>query len=802
MDGRAVTPLLAESPPAPAGTTHRLRIEIHGAVQGVGFRPFVYRLASELQLSGWVLNDTRGVFIEVEGPHPDLLAFVQRLPVEHPPAALIHTLTTAWLPANGDSGFTIRHSEDRGAPTALVLPDLGTCPDCLAEVFAAGDRRHTYPFTNCTNCGPRFTIVEALPYDRPNTTMRRFTMCPACQTEYEDPHNRRFHAQPNACPVCGPQLALWQATVTAAPDAVSAARVEIANLATGPAALTAAAAALAAGQIVAVKGLGGFHLMVDARSETAVARLRERKQRPRKPLALMVRDLAQADQLCQVTPAAAALLAGPQAPIVLLPRWPDAGVARSIAPGHPTLGIMLPYTPLHHLLLAAVEFPLVATSGNLSDEPICIDEQEAVVRLGAIADLFLVHDRPIVRHADDSVAWVLDDRPRLLRRARGFAPLPVLVKQDLPVILGVGAQLKNTVALSVGRQVFISQHIGDLETPQAIDAFERVIDDFLRLYAVQPVVIAHDLHPDYHATQWARSQGARLVGVQHHHAHLAACLAENQVDGPALGVTWDGTGYGSDGTVWGGEFLLGDAAGFTRVASLRPFRLPGGEAAIHAPARIALALLWELYGDAAFEMDDLPPLQALAAAERRVLAQMLRRQLNTPVTTSAGRLFDGVAALLGLHPRVSYEGEAALALEFAARPYGMDAYPVGLVAVPPDARGALPAIPDRPALHVDWAPTLEAVVADLRCGADPGIIAARFHQALVAAIVAVAEHVDAGRVALTGGCFQNRLLSERSLKALRQAGFEVLLHRHVPPNDGGISLGQVAVAAARVAGGG
>ena len=772
----------------------RLRVEIQGAVQGVGFRPFVYRLATELQLHGWVLNDTHGVFIEVEGPQPQLVSFLQRLPVERPPRAIIHALTHAWLPANGYAGFEIRRSAARGARTVLVLPDMGVCPDCLAEVFTAADRRHAYPFTNCTNCGPRFTIIEALPYDRPHTTMRQFTMCPACQAEYEDPTDRRFHAQPNACPTCGPQLALWQATMD------DAAGAGVATLATGQAALPAAAAALVAGQIVAVKGLGGFHLLVDARNQAAVARLRARKQRPIKPLALMARDLAQAQRLCAVSPAAATLLTAPEAPILLLPRRPEADVAESVAPGHPTLGVMLPYTPLHHLLLAAVDFPLVATSGNLSDEPICTDEHEAVARLGAIADLFLVHDRPIARHADDSVAWMLDDQPQLLRRARGFAPLPVLVKHDLPVILGVGAHLKNTVALSVGRQVFISQHIGDLETPQAMSAFERVIADFLRLYGAAPAAIAHDLHPDYLSTQWAQAQGGPLVGVQHHHAHLAACLAENHVDGPALGVTWDGTGYGADGTIWGGEFLLGDAASFTRVASLRPFRLPGAEAAIHEPARIALALLWEIYGDAALEMTDLAPLQALRPAERQLLAQMLRRRLNAPVTTSAGRLFDGVAALLGLRARVSYEGEAALALEFAAAPHVSDAYPIELAA-PRPARGdeaqAAPAAADCPALQIDWAPTLQAMLADLRRGTDRGIIAAQFHQALVGAIVAVAAQVNVSRVALTGGCFQNRLLTEESVRALRRAGFEVLLHRQAPPNDGGISLGQVAVAAAR-----
>jgi hydrogenase maturation protein HypF len=757
---------------APGEAKARLRVEIHGAVQGVGFRPFVYRLATGLGLAGWIINDTHGVFIEVEGPQPALADFLSRLPAEKPPRAIIHRLETTWLQPVGYDRFEIRHSAEQGAKTVLVLPDIATCPDCLAEVFNPADRRYRYPFTNCTNCGPRFTIIQALPYDRPNTTMRRFSMCPACQSEYENPLNRRFHAQPNACPVCGPRLSLWERT---ADDGLWFKVLE------GDEALKRAAEALRAGQIVAVKGLGGFHLMADARNAGTIARLRERKPRRDKPFALMVRDLTQARALCDIPAEAEALLTSPEAPIVLLRRQPGAPVAENVAPGNPNLGIMLPYTPLHHLLLRELDFPVVATSGNLSDEPICTDEQEAMQRLGHIAEVFLVHDRPIARHADDSVAWVVLDEPRLLRRARGYAPLPVLLAQDVPTILAVGAHQKSTIALSVNRQVFISQHIGDLETPEALAAFERVIADFLRLYEATPVAIAHDLHPDYLSTRWAQQSSAHLIPVQHHHAHLAACLAENGVSGPALGVTWDGTGYGLDGTVWGGEFLLGDAAAFTRVAHLRPFRLPGGDTAIHEPRRVALALLWELYGEAALERDDLAPVRSFRPAERQLLAQMLGRGVNSPVTTSAGRLFDGIAALIGLHQRVSFEGQAAMALEFAADPTVYKAYPMPLA----DAL-------------LDWQPLVEAALEDLRRGVSPGVIAARFHNALVEALLAVATMVGEKRVALTGGCFQNRLLTERAAQRLSRAGFDVLLHRQVPPNDGGISLGQVAVAAARL----
>jgi hydrogenase maturation protein HypF len=855
----------------------RVRVEIHGAVQGVGFRPFVYRLATELGLAGWVINDTQGVFIEVEGPETAVQRFLARLPAEVPPRAIVQTIESAWLTPAGDERFEIRHSDHSGAKTVLVLPDIATCPDCLAEVLDPANRRHRYPFTNCTNCGPRFTIIEALPYDRPNTTMRRFTLCPDCKTEYENPLDRRFHAQPNACPVCGPRLALYDdrrqtadggpqmaddgptadggqrssgvsdqssvdevqdltfkvqgsavgdvqpATFNLQPPAVGGRRSAVA---TGDAALKRAAAALRAGQIVAVKGLGGFHLMADAGSDEAVRRLHESKPRRAKPFALMARDLDQVRELCEVPPAAEALLTSPEAPIVLLEKRSSvddvqrstfnvqrSAVSHEVAPDNPYLGVMLPYTPLHHLLLREVGRPVVATSGNLSDEPICTDETDAMQRLGHIADVFLVHDRPIARHVDDSVAWIVRGAPRLLRRARGYAPLPVTLKTEIPTILAVGAHLKNTVALSVGRQVFISQHIGDLETPEALAAFERVIADFLKLYEAQPVAIAHDLHPDYASTRYTLERSnvqlanvKTLIAVQHHHAHLAACLAENGVEGPALGVTWDGTGYGADGTIWGGEFLLGDAAGFERVAHLRPFRLPGGDAAVKEPRRVALALLWEAYGDAALEMDDLAPIRSLPAGERRVLAQMLRKGLNAPITTSAGRLFDGIAALIGLHQEVSFEGQAAMALEYAADAAERGAYPVELVAGSRlKVEGAPPSTFDLQPSTLDWRPLLDALLADLRRGVPAGIIAARFHNALVEAMAAVAQAIGQPRlgvqpkVALTGGCFQNRLLTERTADHLESLGFEVLLHRQVPPNDGCISLGQVAVATTQLA---
>jgi hydrogenase maturation protein HypF len=768
--------------------TRRLRLDVQGVVQGVGFRPFVYRLATELSVRGWIVNDPGGVRIEVEGDATVVARFAERLQAELPPRAAIHTVREAWLPPAGDERFEIRASGADGPRTAVVLPDIATCDACLDEVLDPDDRRYCYPFANCTDCGPRFSIVRALPYDRPNTTMAGFTMCALCAAEYADPHDRRFHAQPNACPECGPRLELRDIEGNPLP------------VKTGGE-LRTAARALRQGRILAVKGIGGFHLMVDAANGDAVARLRARKHRPAKPLALMAPSLDAARGICEIDDAEAALLASAEAPIVLLRRRDGAAVAADVAPASHRLGVMLPCTPLHHLLLREYGAPIVATSGNLSEEPICTDEAEAIERLGGIADLFLVHDRPIERHMDDSVAWTIDDAPQLLRRARGYAPLPVRLAASVPTILAVGAHLKNTVALGVGDRVVVSQHIGDLDAPESQAAFERVIRDLLRLHEAQPVAIAHDLHPDYSSTAWARlspglPRGIRRIGVQHHHAHLASCLAENGASGSALGIVWDGTGYGAvdavdavgDGTVWGGEFLLGDAARFERVAHLLPFRLPGGEAAIREPRRAALGLLWELLGTVALEQEDIAAVRSFSLGERRVLGSVLEAGALSPVTTSMGRLFDAVAALLGLCQAARFEGEAAMRLEWVADPAERGAYSFPLL--DPERPGA----PRR----LDWRSTVEEVVLDLRRGATAGKVAARFHNALVAAAKEVARAVGNEQVALTGGCFQNRILAERTAAALRDAGFRVLVHRQVPPNDGGISLGQVAVAAARL----
>ncbi len=778
---------------------------MRGAVQGVGFRPFVYRLAVGLDLAGWVSNSVQGAWIELEGAKEKLEQFLARLGSEMPPNCFLQSVETAWLDPAGYTGFEIRASDTAGEKTALVLPDIATCADCVREIFDPVDRRYRYPFTNCTNCGPRYSIIEALPYDRANTSMRLFQMCPSCQAEYDNPRDRRFHAQPNACPVCGPHLELWDPMGKV--------------LATHDDALRAASEAVRAGQVVAVKGLGGFHLIVDARNDSAVRRLRQRKGREEKPFALMFPSLAVVRAACALSPAEERLLRAPEAPIVLVQRnvEPEVQIAESVAPGNPYLGVMLPYTPLHHLLMAELGFPVVATSGNRSDEPICTDELDALDRLRGIADLFLVHNRPIVRHVDDSIVQVVLGRELVLRRARGYAPLPIMLNATVHVpkpeaILAVGAQLKNAIALRIGRQVFVSQHIGDLDTELAQAAFRRVTADLQRLYERRAGVIVADLHPDYVSTRVAEqlagggspaeasvgysgSSAPQIVHVQHHIAHVLACMAENELEPPVLGVSWDGTGYGLDGTVWGGEFFVIAAGSARHVARLRRFRLPGGDKAIREPRRTALGLLFELAGHDESRWMRLEQRMAGAfkPAELQMLTSMLDRRLNSPVCSSVGRLFDAVAALLGLCYFNRFEGQAAMALEFAAvgaespAEYHLRIRPVR--AFGPGAHAQSSA-----QFELDWAPMVETILHDIDGGLSVGQVAAGFHNALAEAIVAVAHRAGQERVVLSGGCFQNRLLTERAVRLLERDGFRPYWHQRVPPNDGGVALGQVIAA--------
>lgn len=744
----------------------RARIVVRGAVQGVGFRPFAYRLATDLGLDGWILNSSQGVFLEVEGEGEILRQFVTRLEKQRPSRAVIQSFETSWLDAVGYTRFEIRESDESGAKTALILPDIATCADCAREILDCADRRFRYPFTNCTNCGPRFSIIEALPYDRARTSMKRFAMCADCDREYHDPLDRRFHAQPNACPVCGPQLQFWNGAG------------EI--LAEREAALDEAVAAIRSGQILALKGLGGFQLIVDATNQRSVEQLRQRKNRAEKPFAVMVPSLEIAREFCRISDLEERLLLSPEAPIVLLRRRDDAGLASAVAPGNPYLGIMLPYTPLHHLLLHSLGKAIVATSGNLSDEPICIDEHEALERLAALADVFLVHDRPIVRHVDDSIARIMAGRELILRRARGYAPLPITLKpaegaRSSGAVLALGAHLKNTVALRVGANAFVSQHLGDLATEQAYAAFVKSAGDLPRLYEAPPEMVACDLHPDYLSTKFASGLGLPVQPVQHHWAHIAACMAENELAPPVLGVSWDGTGYGDDGTIWGGEFFAIDRDCVRRVAHLRQFALPGGEAAVKEPRRCALGLLHEILGEQVWERADL--LRAFSPRELGPIRTMLERKLNSPRTSSAGRLFDAMASLLGARDRTNFEGQAAMELEFAAKSGVEEAYPVTL-------NGAEPEI-------VDWEPGVLAALRDLGSGEDRGVIAAKFHNMLVEAVVMVAQRVGEPRLVLSGGCFQNATLTERAITRLTSEGFRPYWHQRIPPNDGGISLGQL-----------
>ena len=756
----------------------RVRARIEGTVQGVGFRPYVYRLADELGVAGHVLNDSRGVVVEAEAPDQTVEHFLARLALEAPPLASVERVTSEQLEELGERGFSIRESPSGGEPRAAVTPDSATCDDCLAELFDPDDRRFRYPFTNCTNCGPRFTIVRDVPYDRPNTTMAAFEMCTACLAEYRDPADRRFHAQPNACPECGPQVRLAYAGGGAPRDAGARDAIE------------ATARALLDGAIVAVKGIGGFHLACRADDEAAVAELRARKHREDKPFALMAPDVEVVRELVGLKPPELNLLTDRARPIVLARRRPDAPVGDSVAPGSTELGVMLPYSPLHHVLLADAGTTLVMTSGNVSDEPIAFHDDDACERLAEIADVFLLHDRPIETRTDDSVVRHAEGRRMLLRRSRGYVPSAIPLPLDCDRhLLACGAELKNTFAVAKGGSAWVGHHVGDLKNFETLRSFVTGIEHFRRLFAVEPELVAHDLHPEYLSTKHALElDGVRLVGVQHHHAHLAACLAEHGERAPAVGAIFDGTGYGDDGTVWGGELLYGDLEDFERVGLLFPVRMPGGEAAIRQPWRMACAWL-----AASVEGPPRPPRQLTRQVDERAweqVSELAASGLASPLTTSAGRLFDAVAALCGLRAEVNYEGQAAVELEAACDLGEQRAYP-------------MPLLDDDGPLVMDARPLVRALVDDLAAGIDAGTIAARFHNALAATTAhgctLAAERASTDTVVLSGGVFQNRRLLGRTASLLSDGGLRVLTPELLPPNDGGIAYGQLAVAAARVA---
>ena len=756
----------------------RCLIKIQGAVQGVGFRPFVYQLATRLGLRGWVNNSSEGVLIEVEGDRTVLESFLLRLVQEKPGLAQIQEIQFSWGDALGYDKFEIKTSVG-GKKTALIMPDLATCAECLHDILDPDNRRYHYPFTNCTNCGSRFSIIESLPYDRPNTSMKQFEMCDRCLLEYQDPLNRRFHAQPNACPECGPHLELWdrQGQVLASHSNT----------------LSATAAAIRQGKIVAIKGLGGFHLVVDARNSTAVRRLRDRKHRPDKPFALMYPNLDLVKSDCRVSTLEEKLLSSPQAPIVLLAlkSGKKSLFMAYIAPKNSYLGVMLPYTPLHHLLTDDLGFPIVATSGNLGGEPICIDNREALCKLNSIADLFLVHNRPIIRPVDDSVVRVVGGREQILRRARGYA-LPITIEKNLgsQQILAVGGQLKNTVAFLKGKRIFLSQYLGDLDTVATFERFQQTIADFKELYELKPTKAICDRHLNYLSTNYARQLNIPLTTVQHHYAHILSCMVDNglDLDEPVLGIAWDGTGYGLDGTIWGGEFLAVNSNGFERVAHLRTFRLPGGERAIKEPSRIAIALLYEIYGEELFTDLDLARLPCIETFERQelnILRTMLKNSINAPATSSMGRLFDGVASILGICQQVSYEGQAAMELEYAIA-ISTDTYSFELIQ---------PAVTaTNPPIIIDWREIIKAIALDINKQVSIAEISAKFHNTLIEIIVAVAKQIDRQQIVLTGGCWQNKYLIEKAIASLRQENLIPYWHHQIPCNDSGIAVGQIVAA--------
>jgi hydrogenase maturation protein HypF len=800
----------------------RRAIAVQGVVQGVGFRPFVYGLASRLDLRGFVKNRTGGVLIEVEGECRSLDSFLAELSEQPPPLAQIDTVSWEARPPCGDRQFRIEYSDADAPGSVFVSPDVATCDDCLAELFDPADFRYRYPFLNCTNCGPRLTIIRSVPYDRERTTMAAFRMCPVCRAEYDDPGNRRFHAQPTVCPACGPQLQLCDH---------HGKRINHDDP------LLLFASHLRQGKIGALKGLGGYHLACDARNEATVAELRRRKHRDEKPFAVMVADAERAQKLCEVNAAERELLVSSRRPIVLLRKRPSGGFAtETIAPGNPYLGVMLPYTPLHHLLVRALDMPLVMTSGNRSDEPIAFEDHDALERLAGIADLFLIHDRPIHVRCDDSVTRVVDGMELPLRRSRGYAPQRVALPLACPrPILAVGGQLKGTFAFGRDRHGFVSHHLGDLDRLEAYRAFERDIDLYQELFALNPEIIAHDLHPDYASTRYARerAKNERLIPVQHHHAHMASCMAENGLNEPVIGVSFDGTGYGTDGAVWGGEFLVGDYRRFVRAAHLRYVGMPGSDQAIREPWRMAVAHLMDAGADCASFESRLP------SGAVRTARKMLERRFNTPLTSSVGRLFDAVAALAGVRDCVSYEGQAAMELEWLATqtvadgvyPFALleDGKSAGLLSrarsesssgvsgrllAPPGARllrsktrsvrGSDEKLaPDSvETLTIDTRPLIGAVVQDVERGVRANTIARRFHSTMVQLIASVCERirqrVALDAVVLSGGVFMNALLTSEVMARLTQDDFHVYRHRLVPPNDGGLSLGQLAVAAAQI----
>lgn len=796
------------------------KIYISGIVQGVGFRPFVYNLARRHGLNGWVRNTSAGVEIHIDGEANELSAFVDGLRSEAPPLSSIDELLMLEAPPYGFTDFVISHSESLEDAFQPISPDIGICPDCLRELFDAKDRRYLYPFINCTNCGPRFTIISSIPYDRPQTTMAGFDLCPECSREYRDPTDRRFHAQPVACPQCGPQVWLEiqngeAGEFTPYEEIKTDQAPQGKDIQFGIYAIQAVQRLLALGKIVAVKGLGGFHLACDATSSEAVAELRRRKLRVDKPFALMLKDVDTVRKHCHLSPAEQELMESNAKPVVILDRLASSNIAREVSPGQNTIGIMLPYTPLHHLLFASlpdsqiagnpIDRPpeaLVMTSGNLSEEPIVTSNKDARQRLSSLADAFLMHNRPIHLRCDDSVMRIYPPRQETcpIRRSRGYAPYPVRLPWESAPLLATGAELKNTFCVTRGRYAFLSQHIGDMENYETLASFEASVIHYEQLFRIKPSAITYDLHPDYLASRYAVDRAEResipLIGVQHHHAHIAACMAEHGLSNEqgVIGIAFDGTGYGDDGHIWGGEILLADYRGYRRFAHLAYYPLPGGDRAVRKPARIALAYLWQ----AGVEWEPLfACVVALCADERSAIRSQLTHKVNTALTSSMGRLFDAIAAIAGIRQSVNFEAQAAIELEACADRSENGAYPFDITAINPDDGTRY-----RPLYQIEAAPLIKEAANDFRSGVAPGRISARFHNGVAQLALEIArmahKETDLQTVALSGGVWQNMLLLEKTTRLLEQAGFEVLHHRRAPTNDGGLALGQAAIGSYRL----
>jgi len=742
----------------------RKKINVQGIVQGVGFRPFIYNLAQSYNLNGFVSNTSHGVIIETEGELDIIDSFINDITDKSPPLAVITDVNSIDITLQKSEEFTIKKSDRGNSTSTLISPDIAVCDDCLEELFNPNDRRYHYPFINCTNCGPRYTIIDNIPYDRPYTSMKNFRMCTECQTEYDDPTNRRFHAQPNACPNCGPQIELYDSNqkTFSSQDIIES----VCDL-------------LKEGNIIAIKGLGGFHLAVDATNNTAVQNLRHLKGRDEKPFALMVKDIPAAEKYCSIIKIEKQSLNSIISPIILLKRLPNTKIAESVAPGNDYLGIMLPYTPLHHILFKKLEIPLVMTSANLSEEPICIDNKEAFNRLQSITNYLLVHNRDIYLRSDDSVGIVLNNKFQFIRRSRGVAPQPVFVNSKGPTVLALGGELKNNICLLIDNKAILSQHIGDLENIEAYNFFKLTIDHLQTIFDTKPELIIHDLHPQYFSTQWAAEQNnIPTFAVQHHHAHLAACMAENQLDEPTIGIIMDGTGYGNDKTIWGGEILIGDYNGFERFAHLEQMKLPGGDAAIKSPWRTGISYLSKTYPDG------LPDISILNDHNIDPIIEMVSKDINSPLTSSCGRLFDAVAAIAGGRQNIHYEAQAAIELMQAfetinARPFSF------MIDQKVDHR------------EVVIQPIIRSLVRSIQNGESFAKISSRFHATLVRIFIELAQdarnETGINTIVLSGGVFQNMILFEHTIFALEKANFKVYTHSQVPTNDGGISLGQAII---------